>query len=394
VTASRHPLRAPGSRRPDDPAVAPSHGAQASGGVRAPAPPAEKRVAAAQPDAAHHPREERNVAGARRLFSVDATRGWAITIMLVVMHPFPRQHQPEHLTHPDWYGLHFVDLFFPLFLFVMGVSMSFSQRAAEPQRVLRRVVLLLVLGIVLSSLRHERLFITGVLQHIALSYLLAWLVLRAPRQAQLPAAAAILAVVWIGFVLWAVDGQDPWGPEGTLAHAVDGWLIGGFATEGVMPTVTSTVNVVGGALIGRRLKERPTPQEQWRWLAAQAVWLIAAALALTLAIPIAKRVWTPSFAMLTLGTSCVWLAFFVWLVDLHGIRRWTTALRELGANPIAVYSIFMALIALLDDLRPLMPALTPFDNPTAGSMLYSAVWLFFGWLFAHALYRRGLFFKI
>jgi predicted acyltransferase len=330
----------------------------------------------------------------RRLFSLDATRGWAITIMLMVMHPFPRQHQPEHLTHPEWYGLHFVDLFFPLFLFVMGVSMSLSERAQWPRNVLRRVALLLALGIILASLRHGRLFVTGVLQHIALSYVLAWLVLRAPRRAQLPIAAAILAIVWAGFMLWARDGHDPWGPEATLAHAVDGWLLGGFATEGVMPAVTSTVNVVGGALIGRRLKERPDPRSLWRWLAAHSLWLVVAGLVLGTAIPIVKRVWTPSFAVVTLATSIAWLAVFVWLVDVRGLHRWTKPLRELGANPIAVYVVVMALIALLDDLRRYVPVLAPFGDPAIGSLLYSAVWLLLGWLFAHALYRRRLFFKI
>jgi predicted acyltransferase len=338
--------------------------------------------------------EQEPGAGVRRLLSLDATRGWAITIMLLVMHPFPRQHQPEHLAHPEWYGLHFVDLFFPLFLFAMGVSMSLSRRAQEPPMVLRRVLLLLVLGIVLSSLRHERLFITGVLQHIAIAYLLAWLVLRAPEPAQPLISAAILAAVWVGFVMWAADGQDPWGPEGTLAHAIDGWLIGGFATEGLMPTVTSTINVLGGALIGRRLKDDPNPQTLWRRLAMHALWLIVVALLLSLVIPIAKRVWTPSFAVLTLGTSCAWLAFFVWLVDVRGARRWTTPLRELGANPIAVYAVFMTLIVLLDDLRPLMPTLAPFGNLAAGSLVYSFIWLFLGWLFAHALYRRRVFFKV
>jgi predicted acyltransferase len=329
-----------------------------------------------------------------RLLSLDATRGLAITIMLLVMHPFPRQYQPEQFKHPDWYGLHFVDLFFPLFLFVMGVAMALSRRAREPKVVLRRVVVLLLLGVVLSSLRHERLFITGVLQHIAVSYLLAWLVLRAPRRAQPAIAAGILTVVWAGFVLWAGDGQDPWGPEGTLAHAVDGWLIGGFATEGVMPAVTSSVNVLGGVLVGHHLKERPDPQRLWRWLVAHSLWLIAAALVLSLAIPIAKRVWTPSFAMLTLGTSLAFLALFVWLVDVRRFEAWTRPLRELGANPITVYAASMALIALLDDFRFLFPAFAPFGNVTAGSLVYSAVWLFFGWLFAHALYRRRLFLKI
>ncbi len=352
-----------------------------------------QRRTAPQPLAPRHLVQE-GAAGARRLLSLDATRGWAITIMLVVMHPFPRQHQPGQLAHPEWFGLHFVDLFFPLFLFVMGVSMSLSRRALEPRKVLRRVVLLLVLGVVLSSLRHERLFFTGVLQHIAIAYLLAWVVLRAPRRAQPVIAVAILAAVWGGFVVWAADGQDPWGPEGTLAHAVDGWLIGGFATEGLMPTVTSTVNVLAGALIGRRLKEYPDSQTMWRRLAVYALWLIGAALLLSLAIPLAKRVWTPSFSVLTIGTSCAWLAFFVWLVDVRAVRRWTAPLRELGGNPIAVYAMFMALIALLDDLRPLMPTLAPFGNLTAGSMMYSLLWLFLGWLFAHALYRRRLFFKI
>ena len=352
---------------------------------------AQERVRISQPGT---PDDGRAPSGARRLVSLDATRGWAITIMLVAMHPFPRAHLPRHLTHPEWYGLHFVDLFFPLFLFVMGVSMSLSRRAREPRQVLRRAALILLLGIALSSLKHERLAVTGVLQHIAVAYLLAWIVLMAPRRAQLLLTTAILAAVSAGFVVLADANSDPWGPEGTLAHAVDGWLIGGFTTEGVLPTVTSTVNVLGGALIGRRLKDRPDPQRLWRWMGAHGLWLIAAALVLSLAIPITKRVWSPSFAVMTLGTSCLWLAFFIWFVDVRGRRRWVTPLRELGANPIAVYAVFMALLALLDDLRPVMPALAPLGSPAAGSLLYSAAWLCLGWLFAHALYRRRVFVKI
>lgn len=329
-----------------------------------------------------------------RLSSLDATRGWAIVILLLAVNPFPREHLPAQLKHVPWHGLSFADLFFPLFLFVMGVSMSLSQRARSPRLVLRRVALLLVFGVVLASLKHGQLYVTGVLQHIAGAYLLAWLVLRAPRRVQPVLATGILLAVWAAFLLWAGGERDPWGQQGTVAHAVDGWLIGRFATEGVLQTFTSTVTVVGGALIGWSLREHSDPRRMLRWVATHAAWLIGLGLLMALVIPINKRLWTPSFTVLTLGTSCAWFALFVWLAEVRRRGRWVRPLRELGVNPIAIYVVFMAANAFIAGYRDVMPRFAPFGSDAAGAMTYALVWLILGLIFAHMLYGRRIFIKI
>lgn len=329
-----------------------------------------------------------------RLPSLDVTRGWAIVILLLAVNPFPREHLPAQLKHVQWHGLSFADLFFPLFLFVMGVSMSLSQSARSPRLVLRRVALLMGFGVALASMKHGQLYVTGVLQHIAGAYLLAWLVLRAPRRAQPVIAAGILLVIWAAFLLWAGGERDPWGQQGTVAHAVDGWLIGRFATEGILQTVTSTVTVVGGALIGWGLRERRDARRIFRWIGGHAVWLIGLGLLMALVIPINKRLWTPSFTVLTLGTSCAWFALFVWFVEIRRRERWVRPLQELGVNPIAIYVVFMAANALIAGFRDGMPRFAPFASEAAGAMTYAFVWLVLGLVFAHVLFRRRIFFKI
>ena len=330
----------------------------------------------------------------RRLRSLDAVRGLAIVIMLLAGNPFPRQHLPAQLRHVEWHGLTFADMFFPLFLFAMGVSMTLSRRSGLVRLVLRRVALLALLGVALSSLKHERLVVTGVLQHIAGAYLLAWLVLRAPRRLQPAIGAAILAAVWAAFLLWAGGDGNPWSRQETAAHAVDGWLLGGFSTEGVLQTVTSAVTVVAGSLIGRAARERPDPRRLYRWVGRHAAWLFAAGLLIAVVVPLNKRLWTPSFAVLTMGTSCAWFAIFVWLADVRRLRLGVTPLQKLGANPIAVYVTFMAARALLDDYRSIWPQFALLGSDAAGTLLYGAFWVATACLFAHLLFRRNIFLKI
>ena len=332
-------------------------------------------------------------AAVRRLVSLDAVRGLAIVIMLLAGSPFFREYLPVQLKHPQWHGLRFADLFFPLFLFAVGVAMTLSRRTGSLRHVLQRAALLALLGVALASLKHERIVLTGVLQHIAGSYLLAWLMLRAPRRVQPALAAGLLAAVWAGFLLWAGEG-DPWGQQETFAHAVNGWLLGGFVTEGILQTVTSSVTVVGGALIGRGVQKHLDPARLSRWVAGQAAWLISLGLLMALVVPINKRLWSPSFTVLTIGTSCAWFALFIWLGDARGHRRWIAPLQELGANPILVYVAFMTVRALVDGYRDLVPRLAPFGNEAAGALAYAFLWVLLGWLLAHLLFRRRVFFRI
>lgn len=90
------------------------------------------------------------------------------------------------LEHAEWQGFHFYDLIFPLFVFIVGVSLVFSLsktmetagRAEALKRVFRRSILLFVIGILYSSgfaNRWPDMRLMGVLNRIALAYFFAGL---------------------------------------------------------------------------------------------------------------------------------------------------------------------------------------------------------------------------
>jgi predicted acyltransferase len=332
--------------------------------------------------------------GPKRLLALDAARGLAIVVMLVVMNPGPTAHLPAQLHHPDWHGLTFADLFFPLFLFSIGVAMTLSSRGMDVRHVLYRASVLLVLGIALASLRHETFGKTGVLQHIAVSYVGAFLVLRLPRRYQVPVTVGLVAAYWAAFVLWA-PGDDPWARSGTLAHEVDELLLGGFTTEGTLQSLISAVTVLGGAFTGRLIREVPDRRRLVNAVAVRAAGLVALGLALAPVVPLSKRLWTPSFAALTVGTSLAWLALGIWLIDLRGARRVTAPLVHLGSNPIVIYVGFFATLSLLRNHgASLLPDIAPAGSPAAGAYLYAAAWTVLWWGVAYVLYRRRIFVKL
>src|SRR6266540_4022741 len=75
-------------------------------------------------------------AGAPRLMSLDALRGFDMFWIIGAEDLFHALYKTsdrgivrtlaEQLTHEDWEGFRFYDLIFPLFVFIVGVSLVFS----------------------------------------------------------------------------------------------------------------------------------------------------------------------------------------------------------------------------------------------------------------------------
>src|SRR2546429_8743757 len=102
----------------------------------------------------------------RRLMSLDALRGfdmfWIVGAEEVV-HAWHKASPggamdllKDQFTHKTWEGVAFYDLIFPLFVFIIGVSLVFSLskmieqsgKAAACRRVVIRAVVLYVIGII------------------------------------------------------------------------------------------------------------------------------------------------------------------------------------------------------------------------------------------------------
>src|SRR5436189_937801 len=125
-------------------------------------------------------------APSQRVMSIDALRGVDMFFIVGVEQiidalskMFPMQPTLEsRLQHAPWAGFHFYDLIFPLFAFIIGVSLVFSLsksiaidgKAATSAKIFKRSVILFLLGIFTyggMTKGIDQVRILGVLQRLA-----------------------------------------------------------------------------------------------------------------------------------------------------------------------------------------------------------------------------------
>ncbi|MFZ4519816.1 MAG: heparan-alpha-glucosaminide N-acetyltransferase domain-containing protein [Microthrixaceae bacterium] len=323
-----------------------------------------------------------------RLRSLDVLRGIAVVGMVFVNERGIDAAHPALLRHPDWVGFTLADTVFPLFLFCIGVSMAFARPKGWPE-VLRRCAVLFAIGVALSFIGQGRLVFAGVLQHIAITSLLATVVLRFPRRGQVAAVVAILVGCGAVGVLGGFAVRDTWNV------AANQWLYGRDTAEGVLVIVCSVANVVGGAWVGS-LVRAAEPRVVCRRMVVVAAGCVAVALALAPWIPVIKREWTPTYALVGFASSCLFLAAVMWWTDVRGRSRGSGWLMELGANPLAVYVAVTAAADLVpdgvrDSVAEWAAALV---GAATASLLWSLGWVLVAVALAKVLWRRGVIVKL
>jgi predicted acyltransferase len=316
-------------------------------------------------------RSERKGAGSARLESVDALRGfnmfWIIggAELLAAIAQAARlgwlNAVSANLTqHVEWEGFHFHDMIFPLFLFIMGVTTPFAlarrqergaSRAALVRYVLRRAVLLFLLGLVYNGLLElrgmEHLRVMGVLQRLALASGCAALIyLFLELRGQIVTAVALLLVYWAAMRWMPVPGHPPgsFTPEGNFANYLDrvvflpGQLYKSYGDpEGLFSTIPAVTTALLGIFAGLWLRGPKPPREKvWGLLAAGALG-IAAGYAWSPWFPVIKKIWSSSYVLVAGGWSAILLALFYWAIDVRGWKRWAYFFAVIGLNPITIY---------------------------------------------------------
>lgn len=119
----------------------------------------------------------------QRQLSLDVFRGMTVALMIVA-NSLGSQDTYAQLLHAGWHGFTLTDLVFPTFLFVVGSAMSFSLDRYERQggaafhaRVLKRTLVIFLAGYLMYWYPFDKPLgdtrVLGVLQRIALCYLLA-----------------------------------------------------------------------------------------------------------------------------------------------------------------------------------------------------------------------------
>ncbi|HSW05265.1 acyltransferase family protein [Aquabacterium sp.] len=320
-------------------------------------------------------------APATRFLSLDVLRGGTVALMIGVNNPGSWSQLYPPLAHAQWHGCTPTDLVFPFFLFAVGNALAFVmpglQQAPLAQfwgKVVRRTLMIFGLGLLLNAAPFvrwdadgtlawkslESLRIMGVLQRIALAWMLAALILRfGGRRRVLYWVAALLLGYWAACLGFG-DGADPYSLEGWFGTALDRWLLGPahlyrgegvpFDPEGLASTLPAVAQVLLGYWVGERLARQVPSHEVVAWLFGAAVLLGLGAYVWQGVMPINKKIWTSSYVLLTTALAMALLGLLVQHLDLR--RRdgaWVRFCQVFGRNPLFVY-VMSGLIPRLDGL--------------------------------------------
>lgn len=320
----------------------------------------------------------------------------------------------EQLHHKAWAGFHFEDLIFPLFVFIVGVSLVFSLtrslekhgRGGALMRVLRRASALYVLGILYYgglSTPVEKIRLLGVLQRIALCYLFASLLFRYLKpKALVGVCVGLLVGYWalLSFVPVPGHGAGNFAEGANLTNYVDSQFLplrkwdGDHDPEGMLSTLPAIASCLLGVFAGLLLKNPGVPeQKKVGYLVGAGLACLAVGWLWHLNFPVIKKLWTSSFVLVAGGYSCLLLAAFYQIIDVWKFQKWALPFVWIGVNPITIYVggrfIDFEAMAKLFVGGPVYSALGNY-----GELVLAMTTLGFGFLFLRFLYQRNIFLRV
>jgi predicted acyltransferase len=306
-----------------------------------------------------------------RLQSVDVLRGVTIVAMILVNNPGSWSTVYWPLLHAEWFGCTPTDLIFPIFLFVVGVSIALAlgrrvaaggPRGALVGKIVRRSAILFALGLFLSGYPFglfgtrtwERLLetwrIPGVLPRIAVCYLVAALLFVFCRRRTLRIWTLVcLFSYWLLMTMVPVPGSGELPDLSTPGQHLAGWLdrvvlgdhlwIYGvvYDPEGLLSTIPALATTLLGVLAGCVLASQLPAIEKVSRLFVRGALLAMAGYVWSWFFPLSKALWTSSYAVFGAGMACMALALCAWFFD---VERHPCVARPFviyGVNAITVF---------------------------------------------------------
>jgi predicted acyltransferase len=365
-----------------------------------------------------------NQATSPRLLSLDALRGfdmfWIIGAeglvggLRGVSDTGPIKFAADQLEHKAWEGLHFEDLIFPLFVFIVGISVVFSltktirlsSRNTALRRISRRAILLYLLGILYYggfARPFADLRLLGVLQRIALCYFFAALLFCYLKPRGLVAVCVgLLLGYWalMTFVPVPGVGSRNFAEGKNLANYLDQQYLplrkwdGDHDPEGMLSTLPAIATCLLGVFAGLLLENKRVPdQKKVAYLAGAGVAGVAVGWLWGLQFPVIKKIWTSSFVLVAGGYSALLLAFFYQVADIWKYQKWAQPFVWIGMNPITIY-MAVNLIDFGQIARRFVGGDINRYCGVYGHLVVAVASLILELWFLHFLYRRKIFLRV
>lgn len=373
----------------------------------------------------------------KRLLALDVLRGITIAGMILVNTPGSWAYVFAPLQHAPWIGLTPTDLVFPFFMFIMGISTYISLKKYNFQftlpvffKILKRTIVIFAIGVGISwfalicwthdPFPFDQIRILGVMQRLALAYGATAIIALIMKHKYIPYLIAFLLVGY--FIVLAFGNGYAYDTTNILSivdHAVlsKAHILNdrGIDPEGVLSTIPSIAHVLIGFCVGRLLMERSSSESSpTSTLNSQLIHLFLIGTILTFAgfllsygCPISKKIWTPSFVLVTCGLASSFLGLLVWIIDVKGKKGWSRFFEAFGVNPLFMY-VFSEILAIILYTIPMTyhgeatdlysyiftACLQPIFGNYGGSLAFALLFIGFNWIIGYVLFKKKIYIKI
>lgn len=360
----------------------------------------------------------------KRVLSLDAFRGFTIAAMLLVNFPGNGDHVYFQLQHTIWNGLSITDLIAPFFLFVVGVSISFSyakikNEAGDKKHIYKKILLrslkIFAVGMFLNLMpffNFSEIRWTGTLHRIAIVFLVAsFIFLKTNWKQQVIIAGGILILYWI--VMLAIPtpgiGEVVLEPGRNIAAWVDSKLLPGkmwqgtWDPEGILSTFPSIATCMLGMLAGTLLQTNLSDCMKINYLLSFGVAVAVAGFFAGLSFPLNENLWSSSFVLVTAGFAALVLGTLYFRMDILK-NKWGSSVGVIfGSNAITVYVLGDVLSLLFYGIKlgghslnehVVNMLINNSVSPKLASMLYALFFVCINFIPAYILYKKKIFIKL
>lgn len=386
----------------------------------------------------------------KRLLSLDILRGITIAGMILVNNPGSWSYVYAPLEHAEWIGLTPTDLVFPFFMFIMGIStyISLQKYGFEVNRkslvkLTKRSLVIFLIGLLINWLslsfrtyhslageglsqigqlvqtvtNFDHLRTLGVMQRLALSYFFASLVALFVNHKYIP---RLIFGSLLGYFILLFFGNGFEFSEQNILAIIDKNILGAnhlymdgairLDPEGLVSTIPAICHVLVGFYCGKLLIARKNDKkEQMQIMFIAGAILTFVGFLLSYGCPISKKIWSPTFVLVTCGLASTLLGLLIWSVDLKGYRKWSVFFESFGVNPLFTYVAAGIISILLNGIYVALPdaekmtgvknflytvCLQPFMGNHLGSLAFAILFVGLNWVIGNILYKKQIYIKI
>ncbi|MGL5272957.1 MAG: acyltransferase family protein, partial [Phocaeicola sp.] len=280
------------------------------------------------------------------------------------------------------------------------------------QKIVKRTLLIMLIGWGIQWFVHickgnffplDTLRLTGVLPRIALCYfftsLLALFV--TPKR-----MVSVIVLVCVGYALFLLLGNGYVPNETNLLAVIDRKVLGvnhlytklPIDPEGLTSTLPSIAHTLIGFLCGGIILKKTSLEHKMLHLFVIGVILLLGGLLLIDAFPLNKRIWSPTFILVTCGMAILIQATLLYFIDWKEKKKWSYFFNIFGVNPLFLY-VFSELAAIIMNSFGLKMSLyntiySFIPDPYISSLLYALFFTLCMTVLGYILYRKKIFIKL